>query len=326
MNTALSARHLYDNLKDKLQLSWAAGQSGGDGIIIPADVHEATTTLIGHLNFIHPNCIQIVGKAEIKYLHGLGRNSYRDSLQHLFSQQGVMVIVADGQALLDGFREAADHHHTPLLRSPQPGNELMSALRYYLSNLVAEKATVHGVFMDVIGCGVLLIGESGIGKSELALELVSRGHRLVADDAPEFRRIAPDIINGTCPKPLREFLEVRGMGILNIRSIFGDSAVKSAKYLRLVIKLEHLTNERLLSLDRLRGERRSYKLLGMEIPSVTLFVAPGRNLAVAVETAVRNYILRQKGYDAAEDFLNRQRRSIQENAEAQVTNQTLDPN
>jgi HPr kinase/phosphorylase len=163
--------------------------------------------------------------------------------------------------------------------------------------------------------GVLLSGNAAIGKSELALELINRGSRLVADDAPEFSRIAPDIIEGRCPPLLQDFLEVRGLGIINIRAMYGDSAIKYNKYLRLVIKLERMNEEKLANVDRLTGTHATTRILGLDIPQVTVPVAPGRNMAILVETAVRNHIMRLKGYDAASYFIERQRQAIEDNAE-----------
>ena len=167
--------------------------------------------------------------------------------------------------------------------------------------------------------GVLILGDAASGKSELALELVSRGNRLVADDAPEFARIAPDTISGTCPALLREFLEVRGLGILNIRSMFGDSAIKRSKDLRLVVHLQRLANQELQQFDRLQGTYRTHTILDIEIPEVTLPVASGRNLAVLVEAAVRDQILLRKGYNASEAFIKRQRKLIQQDAPPETT-------
>lgn len=164
--------------------------------------------------------------------------------------------------------------------------------------------------MEVMGIGVLLSGESGVGKSEAALELITRGHRLIADDAPEFSRVSPDTINGICPAALIGFLEVRGLGVLNIRAMFGDSAIKLNKYLRLIVELQHMSEESLRSLDRLQGSKQSITIQEVAIPSITLPVAPGRNIAVLIESAVRDHILKQKGYNAAEDFINKQAQLI----------------
>ena len=173
--------------------------------------------------------------------------------------------------------------------------------------------TLHGVYMEVMAIGVLITGPSGIGKSELALELISRGHRLIADDAPLFSRIAPDIINGTCSEILQDFLEVRGMGIINVRELFGDSAIKKNKYLKLIVQLQPMNREDLLALDRLEGSYKTRTILDMDIPQITLPVAPGRNLAVMMECAARNHILRDSGYNASATFSKRQQKQMKSN-------------
>jgi len=164
--------------------------------------------------------------------------------------------------------------------------------------------------MEVMGTGVLITGESSIGKSELALELLTRGHRLIADDAPEFTRIAPDTLNGTCPDMLRDFLEVRGLGILDVRAMFGASAIKENRNLRLIIVLQDI--EEAVKIDRLHGSRRLRTIQGVDVPEVTLPVGPGRNLAVLLEAAVRNHILIANGYDASDAFIERQKRRLEQ--------------
>ena len=188
-----------------------------------------------------------------------------------------------------------------------PSHELVTKLRFYLARELADRMILHGVFMEVMSVGVLITGESSVGKSELALELVSRGHRLIADDAPEFRRIAPDTLEGRCPPVLQDFLEVRGLGILNIRQMYGDASIKRQKFLRLIIHLRPLTEESQRNLDRINGESSTTRLLGVEITETTLPVAPGRNLGVMVEAAVRNFLLHEAGYNAAEDMIGRQK-------------------
>jgi HPr kinase/phosphorylase len=182
-------------------------------------------------------------------------------------------------------------------------------MQHYLATYFAEIITLHGVFMEVMGTGVLITGESSIGKSELALELLTRGHRLIADDATEFARIAPDTLNGNCPEMLRDFLEVRGLGILNVRAMFGDSAIKQNRNLRLIIVLQDL--EEATEIDRLHGSRQMRSIQEVDIPEVTLPVAPGRNLAVLLEAAVRNHILIAKGYDASAAFIERQKQRLE---------------
>jgi len=176
--------------------------------------------------------------------------------------------------------------------------------------ITVERLTLHGVFMEVMGAGVLLSGSSGVGKSELALELITRGHRLIADDAPIFSRMAPNSLVGNCPDLLRDFLEVRGLGLLNIRAMFGDSSIKEARFLQLIVHLEHMDEMELKEIDRLYGSHQIRTFLEVEIPQITIPIAPGRNLAVLVEAAVRDHLLRRNGYNAALDFIERQQIQI----------------
>lgn len=286
------------------------GRKGENSEIKPFLPEETGISLVGHLNLIHPNKVQILGIEELEYIQDLDKKTYRDTLNKLFSDTLSILIVASNQELSDDFVNLADEKKIPLLRSSMVSYDLITHIRYFLGSVLATKVTLHGVYMEVMGNGVLLTGESGIGKSELALELISRGQRLIADDAPEFSKIAPDTITGTCPEMLVELLEVRGLGILNIRSLFGDSAIKASKYLKLIINLVHMHEDHANEIDRLHGWRKTRNLLGVEIPVITFPVAPGRNLAVVVETAVRNHILHQKGYDAAHDLIERQHRNL----------------
>ena len=310
MIDSITVQDLFDNLQNKLRLHWIGGIKGKSREIKSQDPEERSKSLLGHLNFIHPNAIQILGTSELDYLQQLGKNSRSDALAQLFSEDIAVVIMADGIKTPEDLMQISEAKAVPLMTTPIDSHKLITDMRYLMSDLLAENIIIHGVFMEVMGSGVLLTGESNIGKSELALELISRGHRLIADDAPEFTRIAPDIVKGTCPTLLREFLEVRGLGVLNIRAMFGDSSIKPSKYLRLIIKLMRMDEDHLDEIDRLRGCHTSQKILGIDIPEITIPVAPGRNIAVAVETAVRNHILRTKGYDAAQDFIERQQEML----------------
>ncbi len=311
MDLLLTAGNIFKIHQHKLALEWVAGQAGEARAVQVQDVETAKDSpwgaWVGHLNLIHPNRIQILGTAEIQYLENLGKNSHEDAIQQLFTNSPAIVVIVDHCKISKEFINCAEKTATPLLSSPLPSHKIISHLQYYISSQLADKITLHGVFMEILGIGVLITGESGIGKSELALELISRGHRLVADDAPEFSRLTPDILSGYCPTPLREFLEVRGLGILNIREMFGDSAIKPSKNLRLIIHLERMDDQALRSIDRLNGSKQILPLLEVEIPQVTLPVAPGHNLAVLAEGAARNHVLYQRGYDAVQAFIERQR-------------------
>lgn len=313
MTKPITTQTLVEKLQARLGLEWVGGREGENREIKPFTQKETGVSLIGHLNLIHPNKVQVLGITELEYLQNLDVDSYQDTVNKLYSDTLSILIVASNQQLPDEFIQVADKKQIPLLRTPMISHDLITHLRYFLGSMLASKVTLHGVYMEVMGSGVLLTGESSIGKSELALELISRGHRLIADDAPEFSRVAPDTITGSCPALLHELLEVRGLGILNIRSIFGDSAIKSSKHLELIINLVRMQTDAAPEIDRLHGWRKTRNLLGVELPVITFPVAPGRNLAVVVETAVRNHMLHEKGYDAAHDLIERQHRILKQN-------------
>jgi HPr kinase/phosphorylase len=217
------------------------------------------------------------------------------------------LIVTDGEITPDDLIESANETATTIWSSSNTSIEVVSRIQHHLARVLAQVVTVHGVYMEVFSIGVLVTGDSGSGKSELALELISRGHRLVADDAPLMTVITPEIIDGTCPEMLQDCLEVRGLGVLNVRAMFGDSAIVSNKYLKLIIHLKILVPEDIgnASTDRLHGDIDDREIMGIPIPQITIPVAPGRNIAVLVEAAVRNHSLKLKGFDAANEFLDR---------------------
>ncbi|QIK36940.1 HPr(Ser) kinase/phosphatase [Caldichromatium japonicum] len=265
-------------------------------------------SLIGSLNLIHPNRLQVVGPPEQRYLSGLGHSAYSEMLDKLFADRLAAIIFSDGITPTREFMERARASATPMLASPLGDQELINHLRYFLTQAFAERTTIHGVFIEVLGMGVLLTGASAVGKIELALDLIGRGHRLIADDAPCFARIAPEVIEGRCPGVLQDFLEVRGLGILNIRAMFGESAVLPNKPLNLIIDLQPLGHPQFANC--LEGSLSAMTILGVRIPRVTMPVASGRNLAVLVEAAVRQQILRIRGYEASADLIERQARAI----------------
>jgi len=252
----------------------------------------------------------VIGRAEAEFLEAMPADARREAVLRLFEIEPAAVVLADGVGPDALLMAQAAGTSTPLLRTPFPIGELLEHLQYYSSIALAERITLHGVFLEVLGMGVLITGDAAVGKSELALELISRGNRLIADDAAMFSRIAPDIISGTCPPVLQDFLEVRGLGIVNIRAMFGDSAIKRNKYLRLIVRLKRMTDDELATVDRLSGCHDNRLVLGLQVPEVTIPVAPGRNMAILVETAVRNHMLKLKGYDASTAFIETQREAV----------------
>lgn len=332
-SSQLTVDDLFNIHRDRLALSWVAGQQSGKRCIVPEEIQDngkpdtkntAATRrpdsrdaqiqkpLVGYLNLIHPHQIQVLGQIELEYIDSLRDISREDAIRQLFKHQPACIIIADDSAVPILLKRRCNENNTPLFKSSLSSKKLTDSLHYYLANFFADAITLHGVFMEINALGVLITGPSGIGKSEVALELITRGHRLVADDAPEFSRIAPDIINGICPPALQDFLEVRGLGVINVRQLFGDSAIKLNKYLRLIVRLVPMEKDQLLSLDRLEGSNKNIRVLDLEIPEVTLPVAPGRNLAVLLECAARNHMLRITGYDAVGEFSERQRVLIEQ--------------
>lgn len=331
MTSQITVKELFDSHSEKYGLQWISGQEGGKNLILPEETKDnqtatskskskkkrsskgktaETKSLVGFLNLIHPHQVQIFGGTELKYFEGLRSISKQDAIRQLFTPNPACIIVSNSKTVPAFLKRKCNEYSVPLFSSPLTSNKLTDSLRYYLNNLFADVLTLHGVYMEVHAIGVLITGPSGVGKSELALELITRGHRLVADDAPQFSRIAPDIINGTCPAALQDFLEVRGLGIINVRELFGDSAIKINKYLRLIIRLEPLSRESIKQIDRLEGSYTTQNLLDLEIPEITLPVAPGRNLAVLLECAARNHMLRFSGYNASKVFTGRQQTMI----------------
>ena len=310
MPRSVRVKDLYEALHERLQLTWIAGQAGADKPLIDDGTDAGTGIIVGPLNYIHPNRVQVIGLAEEAYLDDLHGQSREKALRELFADGPALIVLVNDISGPAELADMADAASIALMSSPLPDSQVLDNLQYYASLFLSETTTLHGVFLEVLGMGVLLTGDPAVGKSELALDLITRGNRLVADDAPEFTRIAPDIISGTCPPLLREFLEVRGLGILNIRAMFGDSAIKRTKYLRLIVHLKRMTSEQISSMDRLSGAHTDRDVLGVSVPQVTVPVAPGRNLSVLVESAVRNHLLRLKGYDAAEVLIERQQQAI----------------
>ena len=309
MDERISAMELFDQLGDRLGLRWLAGRHGQGRILESVQTVARRPSLAGYLNTIYPNKVQILGTEELAWLDSLDSRHRWETIEKIIQFRPLALVISKDQASPADLIEAADESGTPLWSSPRRGHELLNHVLYHLARTLAPRITLHGVFMEIYSIGVLITGESGAGKSELALELVTRGHRLVADDAPEFTQIAPDVLDGTCPEMLQDMLEVRGLGVLNIRQMFGDTAVKRNKYLRLIVHLGKPVAEPAAApsdgLERLTGEGGSRRVLDLDVPMITLPVMAGRNLAVLAEAATRVHILRAKGVDPAAAFMAR---------------------
>jgi len=306
----LTVQELIDDNVDTIPLSWIAGQSAALREI--PDDGMAAADLVGHLNLIHPSRIQVFGQEELTYYERVGARRRISLMDELLIGGVPAILLADDLTATPQLKEQCEQHQVPLLSTSIDAAQLIELLRIYLSKKLAPTTTVHGVFMDVLGLGVLITGESGLGKSELALELISRSHGLVADDAVEFSRIAPHMIEGHCPPLLQNILEVRGLGLLDIRTIFGETSVRRKMRLKLIVHLIRASAQD--KFERLPLQDTTQDMLGLPIRKVTLQVAAGRNLAVLVEAAVRNTILKLRGIDTLGEFMERQAMAILESS------------
>ncbi len=315
-----SVARLVEDNHEKLGLQWLFRSGHG---MIERDPSESAAT-VGHLNLIHPNRIQVLGPHEDRHLRGLTPLELADLIARLTAGGPAAVIVADGLELDAGLLAALKVAGIDTLSSAQPAPWIIDKLRRYLARALAETTERHGVFVDVLGVGVLLTGDSGVGKSELGLELISRGHGLVADDVVEVSRIAASTLEGRCPPLLKDFLEVRGLGVLNIRTVFGETAVRPKMILRLIVHLDRPSNQRVLA-ERLPLHELSEEVLGVTIPKVVIPVAAGRNLAVLLEAAVRNWVLKNRGMDSTAEFVRRQQAAMAEDAADQAGDAALPP-
>ena len=296
----VNVKRLHEANRDALALAWIAGR---DADTVVRRDPTASAALIGHLNLTHPNRIQVAGADEAGALEGLA--------EALFAAAPAALILADGIAPPAVLRERAERTGTPLFTTPLPATRVIEKLARYLAKALAESTERHGVFMDVLGLGVLITGDSGVGKSELGLELISRGHGLVADDVVEISRLAADTLEGRCPPVLKDFIEVRGLGLLDVRTIFGETAVRPKMKLKLIAHLDKpVAAAGRDTAARLPLAEQSEDILGVTVRKVVIPVAAGRNLAVLLEAAVRNYILQLRGIHSGAEFMARQKRAM----------------
>ncbi len=268
-----------------------------------SDISRPGLPLTGFYKDFENERIQIIGNMENSYLRSLTTDKRRETMDLFFSHRVPMVIISAGQAVFPEVLETAKAYQTPLYTTPQYTSDLLGSLTSSLNVSLAERITTHGVLVEVYGEGILILGESGIGKSETAIELVKRGHRLIADDAVLLRRVSDRSLVGSAPEVIRHYVELRGIGIIDVRRIFGMGAVKETEKVDLCIYFEPWDPEK--QYERLGLETQYTELLGLQIPSITIPVRPGRNLAVIIEIAAMNNRQKKMGYNTAEELTRR---------------------
>ena len=309
--TVISAEALFEEHRSVLHWEWIAGHAHPERRFDEAAVRNAQSAadLVGYLNYIHPYRVQIVGRREVAYLLNSAPDDQERRIQRIVTLEPPVVIVADAQAPPDRLVGLCDRADIPLFVTAEPAGHVIDVVRGFLSQHFAERTTRHGVFMDILGLGVLLTGESGLGMCELGLELISRGHGLVADDAVDLYRVSQTALEGRCPELLLNLLEVRGIGLLDIKSIFGETAVRRKMRLKLIVHLVRKeTMER--EFERLPYEPLYEEILDVPVLKVVIAVDAGRNLAVLVEAAVRNTILQLRGIDTYREFIDRHQKAM----------------
>ena len=274
-----------------------------DILISSNEINRPGLQMAGYFEYFDDRRIQILGISELSYLNKFDHDKARDIVKDYLSHKPAAVVIARNLEVEDYFIEIAKENGVPLLRTVDSTSDFAAALIAFLSLHLAPRVTRHGVLVEVYGEGILLLGESGVGKSETAIELVKRGHRLIADDAVEIRRVSSKSLVGTAPDNIRHFIELRGIGIINASRIFGVGAVKLTEKIDLVINMEQWDINK--AYDRMGLESHTTEILGLNIPSLTIPVKPGRNLAVIIEVAAMNSRQKKLGYNAAEDLLKR---------------------
>jgi HPr kinase/phosphorylase len=310
--SVISAEALFESHRPTLKWHWLAGHAHPERRFDEVAVRDAQSAadLVGYLNYIHPYRVQIVGKREVKYLSDASPEDQARRISRIVTLEPPVLVIADGVPPPEKLVAMCDRAEIPLFVTEESAGFVIDVMRSYLSLHFAERTTRHGVFMDILGLGVLLTGESGLGKSELGLELISRGHGLVADDAVDLFRVSQSAIDGRCPELLMNLLEVRGIGLLDIKAIFGETAVRRKMRLKLIVHLVRKeTMER--EFERLPYEPLYETILDVAVRKAVIAVDAGRNLAVLVEAAVRNTILQLRGIDTYKEFIERHQRAME---------------
>ena len=311
-STSLKLSYLVEKLGLKTVYVPGSGSENCDDIdIITSEVNRPGLALTGYFTDFEKDRLQLMGNAEHGYLESLTPDDRKAKVDALFSRKFPALIICQGIEAIPEIMESAKKYEIPLLGTEEPTSNVMSSVISLLSVKLAPQVTRHGVLVEVYGEGILMLGESGVGKSEAAMELLKRGHRLVADDAVEIKRVSNRTLVGTSPEIIRHLIELRGIGIVDVRQIFGMGAVKESEKIDLVLSLENWSQD--TKYDRFGLEYEQYDILGLQVPMITIPIKPGRNLAVIIEVAAMNNRLKRLGYNAAAELNKRLEASMNDN-------------
>jgi len=305
---AIRVGALLDDKKFDLRLSLLAGKQGLSRRISASRIQKPGLVLAGFTEYLHKERVQVFGNTEMSYLATLPKERAAAVLRKFFAQDIACLVVTKGLELPEEMLSAADEAGVPLLRTTHLSSTFIESVQTCLEDVLTAQTSMHGVLLDVFGVGILLLGKSGIGKSEIALDLVMRGHRLVADDIVDVRRRTPDSVIGAGSEIIRHHMEIRGLGIINIKDLFGVASIRDRKKVEIVLELVEWDPS--VEYDRLGVEDRKFRILDVEIPMLIVPVRPGRNMTTIVEVAARNHLLKLQGHHSAREFQDRLNRAI----------------
>jgi HPr kinase/phosphorylase len=299
---------LLDDRKFDLRLSLVAGKKGLSRKISSSRIQKPGLVLASFTEHLHRERLQVFGNTEMSYLATLPRERACEVLRSFFSKDIACLVVTKGLPISPELIAAAEENNVPVLATTHLSSTFIESVQNYLQDILAAQTSMHGVLLDVFGVGILLLGKSGIGKSEIALDLIMRGHRLVADDIVDVKRVAPETVYGTGSEIIKHHMEIRGLGIINIKDLFGVAAIRERKKIEIVLELVEWDPN--VEYDRLGVEERKFRILDVEIPMLIVPVRPGRNMTTIVEVAARNHLLKLQGHHSAREFQERLNRAI----------------
>lgn len=303
-NKSVAVQSLLDEGVPGIEATLLAGQGGLSNLITDSRIQKPGLSFAGKIDYIRKGRVQILARNESEFLQSLETtDGWEETLHQVFSEEITCFVLTHRARACDLFLKLADTHNVPVIKSRLMSSVCIRKLTDFLEDRLASTAQIHGVLLEIFGLGVMLVGESGIGKSESALDLISRGHRLIADDIIQIKRRPDSVLEGTCPEQLRHLMEVRGMGVINVEELFGVTSVRRSKTIELMVSLDKWQAGQ--AYDRLGVEEFRREIMGVEIPVLLLPVAPGRNISNLIEVGVRNHLLKLKGVNRAREMMDR---------------------